>query len=79
MGESVFGLCIVDEFTLHGKCPVCGKGPLKPLALDYSVFVAKPDQTHRVGGLKAYQCAQELHVFFVMARDIDESQDRQSA
>ena len=42
-----------------------------------SVFVAKPDQTYPVGGLRAYQCVKELHIFFVMARDIEEDEQEQ--
>jgi len=41
------------------------------------VFVAKPDQTHPVGGLRAYQCVKELHIFFVMARDIEEEDEQE--
>ena len=65
---------------MRGKCPICGMGPLRPLPTGYSVFVAKQDQTHPVGGLRAYQCVKEMHIFFVMARDIeDDEQEQRSA
>jgi hypothetical protein len=52
---------------------------LRPLQIDYRVFVAKPDGTDRVGGLLAYQCTQGLHLFFVMAHDLEELREVNSA
>lgn len=69
----------MDLVSIRGKCPICGRGPIKPLAVKYSVFVTKPDQTERVGGLVAYQCTEEMHIFFVMARDVEEAQELDSA
>jgi hypothetical protein len=77
--ESAPRFTIMDAVTLRGKCPICGMGPLKPLPLGYSVFVAKPDRTHPIGGLLAYQCVNEMHIFFVRARDIEDEQERHSA
>jgi hypothetical protein len=70
---------MLDSITLRGKCPICGRGPLRPLQIDYRVFVAKPDGTDRVGGLLAYQCTQGLHLFFVMAHDLEELREVNSA
>jgi hypothetical protein len=61
--------------TLPGKCPICGRGPLKPLPIKYSVYVSKPEQPEPVGGLLGYQCTQGLHLFFVMARDVEEVEE----
>jgi hypothetical protein len=46
------------------------------MPLGYSVYVEKPDSTQRVGGLVAYQCTQELHIFFVMAKDVENEELR---
>lgn len=56
-----------------GKCPICGKGPLAELPIGYKMFAAKPTGNQPVGGLVAFQCTQEGHVFFVMARDVEEA------
>ena len=37
------------------------------------MLLVKPGQTQPVGGLLAYRCAMEGHVFFVEAKDVDES------
>jgi hypothetical protein len=62
---------MIESVTLRGKCPICGRGAIQPLPLDYFVFVAKDHGTQRVGGLTAYQCTQELHIFFVLSRDVE--------
>lgn len=62
----------MEPLLLRGKCPICGQGPLRPLAMDYGVQVTKRDTPQPVGGLLVYQCAQEGHVFFVMAKDAEE-------
>jgi hypothetical protein len=64
-------LQMTESVSLRGKCPICGREPIQPLPLDYFVFVAKDHGTQRVGGLTAYQCTQELHIFFVMSRDVE--------
>lgn len=60
----------MEMVSLNGKCPICGKGPIRPVPLGYSVYVEKPD-SQRVGGLLAYQCTQEMHLFFVMSKDVE--------
>lgn len=67
---------VMEMVSMRGKCPVCGKGPIKPLPLGYSVYVEKLNSTQRVGGLVAYQCVQELHLFFVMARDVEDAEQK---
>jgi len=57
---------------LPGKCPICGKGPLRQLPTGYKVFVEKSNQKHPIGGLLAFQCVVEGHVFFVRASDLEE-------
>jgi hypothetical protein len=57
---------------LRGSCPICGKGPLQPLPVGYKILAIKPNQRQPVGGLMAYSCAEKGHVFFVMAKDMEE-------
>ncbi len=59
--------------ALRGKCPICGQGPLRPLPMDYRINVTKYNSPQQVGGLLVYQCLNEGHVFFVMAKDAEES------
>ena len=59
---------------LRGNCPVCGKGPIRPTFKEFVINVALRDHPqHPIGGLQGYQCDEELHIFFVMAKDIDAS------
>ncbi|HKR32925.1 MAG TPA: hypothetical protein VJT08_20770 [Terriglobales bacterium] len=62
----------MEPLLLRGKCPICGQGPLRPLAMDYRVQVTKRDTPRQVGGLLVYQCTKQGHVFFVMAKDAEE-------
>ena len=62
----------MEPLPLRGKCPICGQGPLRPLAMDYRVLVSKRETPQQVGGLLVYQCVKEGHVFFVMAKDAEE-------
>jgi len=40
------------------------------LPTGYAVFVEKDNEKKRIGGLLAFQCEEEGHVFFVMAKDV---------
>lgn len=54
------------EMTLVcGKCPVCGNGPMTELPTGYSAFVEKDKHKQPIGGLVAFQCEEDGHVFFV--------------
>jgi hypothetical protein len=57
---------------LPGKCPICGKGPLRQLPVGYKVFVEKSNLKQPISGLLALQCVIEGHVFFVRASDLEE-------
>ena len=63
----------MDSIALNGKCPICGQGPLRALPLEYRVTATKGEYNQHVGGLLAYQCTQEGHIFFVRAKDVEES------
>jgi len=63
-----YPLLVLLVLRLRGNCPVCGKGPINPTLKDFVIRVALRDQPeHPIGGLRAYQCQQEQHIFFVMA------------
>ena len=62
-----------DDSYLPGKCPICGKAPLVPLSIGYKLLLEKPGQRQPVGGVFAYKCAEEGHVFFVMLKDVEEA------
>lgn len=53
--------------ALHGKCPICGQGPLRPVAVPLA-----QQGTQVATGILAYQCVND-HIFFVMAKDIKQS------
>lgn len=63
----------MESITLNGKCPICGQGPLRALPLEHHVTASKGENNQYIGGLVAYQCAQEGHLFFVTAKDVEES------
>jgi len=42
-----------------------------PFEIPNQLCVAKPGSLQVIGGVAAYQCREELHVFFVMRRDIE--------
>jgi len=64
---------VMDSVSPNGKCPICGKGRLLALPLEYRVNATKGESSIHVGGLLAYQCAQEGHIFFVLAKDVEKS------
>jgi hypothetical protein len=60
------------RMSLRGNCPVCGKGPIRPTFKEFAINVALRNQPqHPIGGLRGYQCDKELHIFFVMAKDVE--------
>ena len=63
----------MQVLPLRGKCPICGKGPLRHLEIGYKLFVEKSNQKQPIGGLLAFQCEQEGHIFFVMSKDMEEA------
>jgi hypothetical protein len=63
--------------SLRGDCPICGKRPINPTFNEFVITVALRDQPeHPIGGLRAYQCQQEQHILFFMAKDAESSSQR---
>jgi hypothetical protein len=52
---------------------VCGKTSVTPVSIGYKVYVEKSNQKQPIGGLVAFQCEQEGHVFFVMSKDVEDA------
>lgn len=52
-------------------CPVCQKGPIRKVFEDYSFQVTRRGEQKPLGGLTAFQCTQELHIFFLMTKDVE--------
>jgi hypothetical protein len=47
---------------------------------EFVISVSLRDQPqHPIGGLQAYQCQDEQHIFFVMAKDIESSRQSSAA
>ena len=66
--------------SLRGNCPICGNGPTNPTFKEFVITVALRDQPqHAIGGLRAYQCQREQHIFFVLATDVETSSQRPAA
>jgi hypothetical protein len=63
----------MNAVPLNGLCPICGKAPLFPLPVGYKMLLVKPGKKEPVGGLLAYRCAMEGHIFFVRAAEVEES------
>ena len=64
---------------LCGNCPVCGKGPLRPIFKEFVISIALPTQSqHMVGTLRAYECEEQRHIFFVMVKDIEGTDQREA-
>ena len=72
MVTRLFQLANMNPQIPHGKCPVCGNAPLTMLPTGYSAFVEQSSEKRRIGGLLAFQC-EEGHVFFVMAKDVEDA------
>jgi uncharacterized Zn finger protein len=53
-------------------CPVCGRTTVEQLLREVQIS-AKVDGETPVGGLQMYRCTELGHIFFVRARDIEES------
>ena len=62
----------MTSVPLSGLCPICGKSPLLPVAVGYKMLLVTPEHPQPVGGLLAYRCAIEGHIFFVLAKDVEE-------
>ena len=53
------------------SCPICGQLTLRSLFDSVHITVDIDHELRNVGGLAAFMCTQNGHIFFVMKKDID--------
>ena len=57
--------------SLPYSCPICGRLTIRPL-FDKVLITANLDHELRnVGGLAAFMCAENGHIFFVRRKDVE--------
>ena len=52
-------------------CPICGFTRLEEVLGSITVTAHFPHGEHEVGGLRAYECVFNRHIFFLRDRDLD--------
>ncbi len=52
------------------SCPICGKTPVEAVLDQVAIHAIVNKQNTQVGGLKAFQCWGEGHIFFVRETDL---------
>lgn len=53
------------------SCPICGRLTIKQLFEDVRITADFDHELRNVGGLSAFMCAENGHIFFIMKKDID--------
>lgn len=53
------------------SCPLCGIVPVQPILEEIPVRAEVENKQTSVGGLKAFQCRTEGHIFFIRAADLE--------
>lgn len=51
------------------SCPICGRTALEQLFDDIQITANMNYELRNVGGLEAFMCSENRHVFFVMKKD----------
>jgi hypothetical protein len=52
-------------------CPICGRLTLRPLFDNVQITADMDHELRNVGGLSAFMCTENGHIFFVMKKDIE--------
>lgn len=52
-------------------CPICGKTTVVAVLDQVAINARVNNQVKEVGGLKAFQCGQQGHIFFVRTTDLE--------
>lgn len=52
-------------------CPICGRLTLRPLLEKVGITANVEHELRNVGGLAAFMCGENGHIFFVMKKDLD--------
>lgn len=53
------------------SCPICGRLTLRPLFDNVEITANMDHGLRNVGGLAAFMCTENSHIFFVMKKDIE--------
>jgi len=53
------------------SCPICGRLTIRPLLEKVGITATLDDELRNVGGLSAFMCADNGHIFFVMNKDLE--------
>jgi hypothetical protein len=53
------------------SCPICGRLTIKQLFEEVRITADVDHELRNVGGLSAFMCADNGHIFFVMRKDIE--------
>ncbi|HJS99270.1 MAG TPA: hypothetical protein VJ756_09270 [Terriglobales bacterium] len=53
------------------SCPVCGRLITEPLLENFHISAQGDGIVHDVNAMKAFQCEEEGHIFFIRAADLD--------
>jgi hypothetical protein len=56
------------------SCPVCGRLITEPLLENFHISAQGDGMVHDVNAMKAFQCEEEGHIFFIRASDLDRAQ-----
>jgi len=54
------------------SCPICGRLTLRPLFDNVHITANVDRELRNVGGLSAYMCTENSHIFFVMKKDVEQ-------
>jgi|GEM_PF-1860799 len=53
------------------SCPICGRLSLRQLFENVSITANVDHELRNVGGVAAFMCTANGHIFFVMTKDIE--------
>jgi hypothetical protein len=53
------------------SCPVCGRLIIEPLLEKFHISAQDDGIDHDVNAMKAFQCQEEGHIFFIRASDLE--------
>jgi hypothetical protein len=64
---------------LPSSCPICGRITVRRLLQDVQITANVKHELRDVGGLSAFICEVEGHIFFVLQKDLGEAAAAASA
>jgi hypothetical protein len=56
------------------SCPICSRLTLQPLFDNVRITAELDHELRNVGGLAAFMCTENGHIFFVMQKDLENDQ-----